>query len=253
MPYCQQFKKQIGELEERAAESRTLLEEYVETGKQDKANEIRTVLSDPDLKQREEAFKQEFIKKEKELLANWYEKTTKGKRNTQEFLDQVEFTNQGRAKIERLNLDFLSLTSFYLPKVFKDIKELYCDHNKLEELPDDLPDNLKVLSCHNNNIKTLPRLPDNLKELSCHNNNIKTLPRLPDNLKVLRCGDNNLETLPDLPDNLKELDCGGNHLKTLPDLPASLEELNCQSNPLTKEAIDKIKLHPNYDPDRFLI
>jgi Leucine-rich repeat (LRR) protein len=65
---------------------------------------------------------------------------------------------------------------------------------------------------------------------------------------VLHCDNNQLTSLPKLPDGLKELDCSYNQLPSLPELPDGLEELDCSNNPFRKEAIEKIKSHPNYDP-----
>jgi len=75
------------------------------------------------------------------------------------------------------------------------------------------------------------------------------LPSLFEKIKVLDCRNNQLKSLPEkLPASLKVLDCHFNQLKSLPKLPDSLEVLWCNENPLTKETIEKIKSHPNYNP-----
>jgi len=47
------------------------------------------------------------------------------------------------------------------------------------------------------------------------------------------------------------LACSGNQLTKLPPLPDGLQWLHCSENPLTKQAIEKIKAHPNYNPVSF--
>jgi Leucine-rich repeat (LRR) protein len=42
--------------------------------------------------------------------------------------------------------------------------------------------------------------------------------------------------------------CHNNELTSLPELPDGLKELICEGNLLTKETIERIKSHPNYDP-----
>ena len=117
------------------------------------------------------------------------------------------------------------------------ITELTISYKNLTTLPDNLPQNLKLLSCHNNQLTTLPdNLPQSLKELICGWNQLTILPdNLPQNLKILSCHNNQLTTLPDnLPQCLQHLNCSYNRLTTLPNnLPQNLENLYCSNNQLT--------------------
>ena len=54
-------------------------------------------------------------------------------------------------------------------------------------------------------LTSLPELPSNLQVLLCFNNNLTSLPELPSSLLNLRCFRNNLMKLPDLPSGLKYL------------------------------------------------
>jgi Leucine-rich repeat (LRR) protein len=83
----------------------------------------------------------------------------------------------------------------------------------LEKLPNDLPNSLEILWCHNNELKELPN-------------------NLPNSLQILQCGHNKLK---ELPNNLSN----------------SLQELYCSNNPylyITKEQAIKYNLKetPNY-------
>ena len=118
-----------------------------------------------------------------------------------------------------------------LPYIPDNVEFLYCNNNKLKELPNNLPNNLIGLHCNNNLLKKLPNLPNILlSNLQCANNQLETLPDLPDTLWKLGCENNQLKTLPDLPNNLEELNCANNQLKTLPNLSNNLEVLNCANN-----------------------
>jgi len=92
-----------------------------------------------------------------------------------------------------------------------------------------------VLYCQHNKLTTLP---ENLKDLK--------------GLKVLDCYNNQLEKLPPLPEGLEKLDCSNNpNLTTLPELPESLEYLDATGCPLTEETKERIRRHKNYNPDKF--
>ena len=49
---------------------------------------------------------------------------------------------------------------------------------------------MKLMSCHNNNIKILDRLPPNLDTLQCQHNNIKILRDVPQYIQSLFIYDN---------------------------------------------------------------
>jgi Leucine-rich repeat (LRR) protein len=242
--YCQNFKKRIEELKTKAESLEGLLSEYRKTGKKEIAEEIEKEL-EKNLKEIEK-FKEEFTLKVKELLEKWYPK----RERLNEFLQDIKINEKGRVEIEKLDVSYCGLSSLYLPSLFEKIKVLDCRNNQLKSLPEKLPASLKVLDCHFNQLKSLPeKLPDSLEKLDCYYNQLESLPeKLPASLKVLYCDSNSLESLPTLPASLKVLDCSFNQLESLPELPDSLEVLWCNENPLTKETIEKIKSHPNYNP-----
>jgi predicted nuclease with TOPRIM domain len=55
--------------------------------------------------------------------------------------------------------------------------------------------------------------------------------------------------LPSLFERIEVLDCYYNQLTSLPELPNGLKLLNCYGNPLSPETIQRIRFHPNYDPN----
>ena len=74
----------------------------------------------------------------------------------------------------------------------------------------------------------LPALPQNLKELFCHDNQLTALPTLPQNIKKILCSHNQLAVLPTLPQNLEILICSHNPV---------YEIVNIQSSSKIKENI----------------
>ena len=85
------------------------------------------------------------------------------------------------------------------------LHELNCDTNELTTL-DNLPKNLKILSCANNKLTYL-QLPPHILELSCSNNNLGSL-EVPETLRFLQCFDNNeLTSIGKLPNTLQSLQC----------------------------------------------
>lgn len=83
-----------------------------------------------------------------------------------------------------------------LPKITEQcthITQLYADNNKLQELPNNLP-NLKKLSVANNNLKSIPPY-DSLEELDCRNNpDLDNLPPLP-SLLILKAEGTKIESV----------------------------------------------------------
>jgi Leucine-rich repeat (LRR) protein len=75
-----------------------------------------------------------------------------------------------------------------------------------------LPQNLEILYCTNNQLTSLSNLPQNLKKLDCTNNKLTSLSNLPQNLEILDCHKNRLTLMPTLPQNLKILNCVNNPL-----------------------------------------
>ena len=81
------------------------------------------------------------------------------------------------------------------PKLPKNLKELYCNYNRVEYLPE-LPSKLITLYCHNNLLRELPELPNILNYLDCSSNLLTNITDISLNLKVLHCYNNPLERLP---------------------------------------------------------
>ncbi len=156
---------------------------------------------------------QEFQEEFQQKVRELLEKWYPKKDNLNNFLQSIKFNEKGRVEIETLSLSLEGITdSFYLPRIIERIR---------------------IFKCLVNNLSRLPELPDNLEELDCSFGSIRFLPqKLPSNLKKFRCTDNKISDIPDL--------------------PAGLQELNLRGNPLTEEAIQKIKSHPNYDPSKFV-
>ena len=115
----------------------------------------------------------------------------------------------------------------------------------LEVLPE-LPKGLRILYCHNNNLKSLPDpLPNNLTTLNCSNNKLKTLPQLPIELTTLVCTQNQLRSLPQLPEGLKVLTCNNNEIICLPVLPSSLDSFTVS---VSKLQYPPVGIIPDGDP-----
>ena len=135
------------------------------------------------------------------------------------------------------------------------LQYIYCNNNKLSVLPQDLPEELVVLSCKRNKLVSLPRLDnlENLMNLECSHNKLSVLPNLPVNdvvLITLNCSNNRLQGLPNLPENLIELNCYKNTIFGLPDLPPNLKKLNCSSNninglPILPATLEKLNISNN--------
>ncbi len=139
---------------------------------------------------------------------------------------------------------------------FKDnIKLLDCYSNKLRTLPEWIGNltNLKLLNCNNNQLIRLPESIGNLtnlKILYCNNIQLSTLPESIGNLTNLEglyCTSNQLTRLPESIGNLtnlKELTCGCNQLSTLPESIGNLtnlEILYCANNQLSTLPVQLIQ------------
>ncbi len=140
-----------------------------------------------------------------------------------------------------LNLSYLDLTQ--LPTLPINLRELYCNNNKLIELPsfDSLP-NLYYINCNNNKLTSLCLLPKSLEVLTCEINELTHLPTLPNTLKKLICCCNKLIELPTLPEKLNELDFDFNLFYNRPKLPNSLYRLRVGSNQYKYSELEVLKL-----------
>jgi hypothetical protein len=108
-----------------------------------------------------------------------------------------------------------------LPTIDADTKFLWCERNRLTELPV-LPE-LSLLNVGHNRLTTLPVLPKTLTSLTCDNNQIKFLPVLPESLTFLSCLNNPIQVLPELPPNLSTLYMS--EPSSLPALPKTLRSI----------------------------
>ena len=152
---------------------------------------------------------------------------------SEEIFNIEEYLNSLPEDIETIDISNKNIT--YLPslKRFYNLKTLYCDHNKLTQLPE-LNSSLIKLSCYNNQLTQLPELNNHLKVLSCEHNLLTQLPKLNSSLKKLYCDHNKLTQLPELNSSLKLLSCQHNLLTQLPELNSCLEALFCEENKLTQ-------------------
>ena len=76
-----------------------------------------------------------------------------------------------------VKLNLISQNLEILPTIPINCTELYCNNNKIKELPENLPKYINTLNCSNNQITKLPeKLPDFLKTLYINNNQITELP-----------------------------------------------------------------------------
>ena len=138
-----------------------------------------------------------------------------------------EYLNSLDDNVEEIKLSYKNLKELPNLSKFKNLKYLYCSHNNLTSLPENLPNSLKILDCYNNKLTRLPEnLPNSLELLYCNNNKLKILSEnLPNSLIELQCNNNNLTSLPEnLPNFLKLLYCYNNDL--LKDYPNLIENKN---------------------------
>ena len=135
--------------------------------------------------------------------------------------EEISLSNEGIEKIPNLSL-------------FKNLEELYLKYNKIEEIPEILPNSLKKLCLNHNKIEKIPDiLPNSLELLYLDYNKIEKIPvTLPNSLQRLDLGNNKIEKIPEtLPDSLKKLYLINNKIEEIPDnLPNSLQKLDLRYN-----------------------
>lgn len=114
--------------------------------------------------------------------------------------DEMSFINWLNKKINSIAINVENYNIKILPNIskFNNLIYLNCSYNKLEILPDDLPDSLEYIDCRMNYIKSLPsKMSKSLKTLNCSYNFIEEIPdTLPNSLKKLICIKNKLIKLP---------------------------------------------------------
>ena len=79
-------------------------------------------------------------------------------------------------------------------------------NKNLYTIPDNIPCNITVLECAENNLTELPKLPESLEILDCPENKIQIIDMLNNiNLKILNCSSNNIYLLNIIYDKIIEL------------------------------------------------
>ena len=107
--------------------------------------------------------------------------------------------------------------------------------NKLTQISDKLPNDIKIFDCSDNNLIAISDLPNELTYFDCSNNRLSNIPNLPINLTYLDASKNQLIEIPELPNQLTYLDIHENLLRSLPEtLPSSISYLYCNNNQLNK-------------------
>jgi len=161
-------------------------------------------------------------------------------------------------ELDRILKEIKDFKKEYETKVKELLMEWYPKKDRINEFLQNLKINerggveiekLDLSGCNLSGALYLPSLFERIEVLDCYYNRLTSLPELPDGLKELICEGNRLTSLPKLPDGLKGLYCPNNQLTSLPELPNGLKELICYGNPLSPETIQRIRFHPNYDPN----
>ncbi len=146
-------------------------------------------------------------------------------------------------QLECLELCLSKDVSFYPPN----LKELTLDENRIDDL-NNLPDNIEFLTIYGgvNKISKLPKKLKSL--ICLNNEQLICLPELPEDLEILNCAQNNISDLPELPDSLMEIYCNDNKLSKLPTLPKSLNILDISNNYWIgdSENIEELPIFPAY-------
>jgi Leucine-rich repeat (LRR) protein len=121
--------------------------------------------------------------------------------------------------------------SFNLIKKMKGISghlkldTLICDYNQIERFSQgDLPQNLRVLSCVSNQLKTLEGLPTKIRDLDVSDNHLRSFKGIPDVYKCT-CTLNYIDSLLYLQGGIHELWCGFNPINTKEHRPKSLKKI----------------------------
>ncbi len=140
------------------------------------------------------------------------------------------------------------------------LKELDVGHNKSLQRPNRLPPNLETLEISNCNLTELPTLPNSLKKLDAHSNQLRILPdTLPALLSSLLVSRNRFTALPEnLPGSLRCISAEDNQLSQLPDLAHLPQNCNIllDGNPFSTstlqalQALQHLRIHPDYQGPR---
>ena len=143
-------------------------------------------------------------------------------------------------------------------KLPKDLTVLNLSFNKMDFIPDNVPNGLVALNVSNNTIKYLPKLPQSTKIVNAAHNTIKwfdqelahleklnlsynhisyfRFDRMRDNIRVLDLTGNQLKDIGGkvFPPNLEILKLRDNKISEIPKLPRNLIELDLSMNKIKK-------------------
>lgn len=149
-------------------------------------------------------------------------------------------------------------------KLPKDLTVLNLSFNKMDFIPDFLPNGLVAINLSNNTVKYIPQLPQTIKIVNAAHNTIKWFDQELQNLEKLNLSYNHISyfRFDRLKENIRFLDLTGNQLKeiggkifppnlevlklkdnkisVLPELPRNLVELDVSMN-----KIEKIENYPS--------
>ena len=156
-------------------------------------------------------------------------------RDTEKLLSRIEQycseayqqeRDAGHVKGFTLDLNNLEVDSLPDLRGLPPIKILTCMNVPLKSLPP-LPEMLEELYIGPSEITVLPELPATLRTLFVPNSPLVRLPTpLPPCLELLYCSATFITSLPPLPPTLERLYCGHIHMTHLPPLPPNLKELS---------------------------
>lgn len=121
------------------------------------------------------------------------------------------------------SIEFLNVSHTDLSNVFRlpaNCREFKADFTRIHRLPIAIPDDLKILSVTNSNLKGggIPRSwGAALEELNFHGNFLRQFPkRLPANLRSLNLSYNLLDAIGPVPEGLQILHLGRNRIRQIP-------------------------------------
>lgn len=134
----------------------------------------------------------------------------------------------------KLDISNRNLTTLFGIEFKDNITVLDCSYNRLKSLKY-LPSTITTLICSHNHLISLKNCPPQIKYLYCSNNQLTSLQYCPLEIIELSCYDNQITSLKYLnhSKNLKELFCNNNQLTSLKYCPIGLIKLYCQCNKLT--------------------
>lgn len=124
--------------------------------------------------------------------------------------------------------------------IIKTYKSILCSDNKLSSLKCSICENLKILTCENNELHELI-IPESLTTLNCNNNlltNDFTKKNYFKNIRSLYCNSNKLTMLPNNMTNLEIISIKDNNIQYLPDY---FENLNLSYINISRKFLLNVK------------